>query len=92
MNLQPEDQFIVAEDILSQQVHGETVLLDLNGDVYFGLNEVGTKVWTLLQSRHTLASLVTDLHASYEVSTIELEADIKALIGDLLNEKLLSRV
>jgi len=36
-------------DVLSQEVDGETVLLNLNSENYFGLDEIGTRIWQLLQ-------------------------------------------
>ena len=39
------DKIQISPDVLSQEVNGETVLLDLEGESYFGLNEVGTRVW-----------------------------------------------
>ncbi len=36
---------IIPASVLSQEVNGETVLLDLQGEGYFGLNAVGTRSW-----------------------------------------------
>ena len=45
MNYQAHDRFSISSEVLSQEVNGETVLLDLEGECYFGLNEVGTRIW-----------------------------------------------
>jgi hypothetical protein len=42
MKFQSIDKFSISEEALSQEVNGETVLPDLEGESYFGLNEVGT--------------------------------------------------
>ena len=39
----------VSSDVLAQEVAGEIVLLDLNSEQYLGLNEVGARVWQLLE-------------------------------------------
>ena len=38
MNLNMEGKFSVSPDVLSQEVNGETVLLDLDGETNFDLN------------------------------------------------------
>ena len=54
MKFQTTDRFHISEEVLSQEVNGETVLLDLEGEAYFGLNEVGTRIWQLLQAEPTV--------------------------------------
>ncbi len=70
-------------------VNGETVLLNLDGENYFGLNEVGTRVWQLLQSEHTLASLVENLLSEYVVNREQLESDVDALLSELSKDGLI---
>ena len=55
MNFQTTDRFSISDEVLSQEVNGETLLLDLEGESYFGLNEVGTRIWQLLQAAPTVA-------------------------------------
>src|SRR2546423_14492858 len=40
-----------ADHLLSQEIDGEMVLLDLRSGMYLGLNGVGTFVWKLISSR-----------------------------------------
>ena len=44
----------VTQDILSQEVSGETVFLDLNSENYFSLDSIGTRIWQLLQENGDL--------------------------------------
>ena len=37
----------LSPDVISQEVSGETVLLDLESENYFGLDAVGTRIWQL---------------------------------------------
>ena len=41
----------ISPEVMSQEVSGETVLLDLQSESYFGLDEVGTRIWQLLQEK-----------------------------------------
>ncbi len=82
MNFQPNDRFNISDEVLSQEVNGETVLLDLNGESYFGLNEVGTRIWQLFQSDITVAEMLDTLSGEYDVNPEQLESDV----GDLLDK------
>ena len=42
--------FQLSPDVLFQEVSGEMVLLDLNSEQYFGLDEIGARIWSLLES------------------------------------------
>lgn len=83
MKFQPADRFSISSEVLSQEVSGETVLLDLDGESYFGLNEVGTRIWQLLQSEITVCALLDTLADEYDVCREQLESDVDQLLGKL---------
>ena len=45
---EPVEKFQVTEDVLFQTVYDEAVLLNLNNDRYYGLDNVGARMWQLL--------------------------------------------
>jgi hypothetical protein len=90
MNYQTTDRFSISDEVLSQEVNGETVLLDLEGESYFGLNEVGTRIWQLLQAKPTVAETVSTLSDEYDVSREELEVDVGDLLVKLADAGLIS--
>ncbi len=73
----------VLPDVLSQEVSGETVLLDLNNENYFGLNEVGTRIWQLLQEDGSLLSVLERMLKEYDVTEDQFVMDIEQLITNL---------
>jgi len=83
MKFLPADRFSIADDVLFQEVNGETVLLDLDGESYFGLNAVGTRVWQLLQSEHTVGDALDILSDEYDVGREKLESDVGELLTRL---------
>ena len=74
----------VSKDVLFQEVSGETVLLDLASEQYFGLDEVGTRVWQLVNEGKSLEAMVEVLLGEYEVERERLEGDVRALLESLL--------
>ena len=83
MKFQPADRFSISDEVLSQEVNGETVLLDLDGESYFGLNEVGTRVWQLLKDELNIGLVLDTLDGEYDVSREQLESDVAKLLGSL---------
>jgi hypothetical protein len=90
MNFQATDRFNISDEVLSQEVSGETVLLDLQGESYFGLNEVGTRIWQLLKSEQTVAEALSTLFDQYDVSREQLESDVSELLAKLTEAGLVS--
>ncbi len=90
MKFQTTDCFKVSAEVLSQEVNGETVLLDLEGESYFGLNEVGTRIWQLLKSECSAGEMMSTLGDEYELSRDQLEGDVGELLAKLSEAGLVS--
>jgi hypothetical protein len=73
----------VADDLLSREMAPELVILNLRDGVYYGLEDVGVRVWSLLQKPVTLATLRDTLVAEYSVDQQACEEDVRALLADL---------
>ncbi len=69
---------------------GETVLLDLQSESYFGLDAVGTRIWQLLQENNSLQKVFDTMLEEYDVDEKELEKDLNELLDKLLEEKLIT--
>ena len=80
----------ISTDVLSQEVDGETVLLDLNSEAYFGLDQVGTRIWQLLQEVGELPAVYDMMLDEYYVDGENLKEDLDALITDLDEAGLIS--
>ena len=72
--------------MLSQEVGGETVLLDLNSETYFGLDEIGTRIWQLIQEHRDLEKIFDIMLAEYNVDEKQLEKDLNELITKLVKD------
>jgi len=62
---------------------GEAVLLHLAKGAYYGLNSVGTRVWSLIQSPMQVSAIRDALLAEYDVEPSACEKDLKSLLDDL---------
>lgn len=82
----------VAPHVLMREVGDELVMLDLRGERYFGLNEVGAKLMHLARDGVTEAQLVEDLLGEFDVGRAQLEEDVRRVAADLVAAGLLERV
>ena len=80
----------LSPDVISQEVSGETVLLDLNSENYFGLDEVGTRIWQLIESSGSLQTVYDTMLTEYEVEADQLLEDMEQLISDIEKAGLIS--
>ena len=73
----------ISSEVLTQEVGGETVILDLKTESYFGLDEVGTRIWQLLQEQNNLQTITATMLNEYDVEEEQLEKDIQDLLTQL---------
>jgi len=90
MKLSRDTRFSISSDVLFQEVSGESVLLDLASENYFGLNEIGTRIWTLLNEKKDVGEIICALMSEYEVKQVELEKDVDDLLTSLLEGGLIT--
>jgi len=75
--------------VVFRDLDGEAVLLDLSSGTYFGLNEVGTRVWQLLADGRDEDQIVATLIAEYEADPAVIARDVARLLGDLRSRRLI---
>lgn len=74
---------VVAEGVLASDFGAEQVILNLRDGVYYGLQDVGARIWQLLQRPTTVPAMRTALASEYDVDPERCERDLRALIADL---------
>lgn len=68
---------------LSTTLAGEVVILDVEKGVYFGLANVGTLIWNLLQTPRRVSEIVDRIVSEYDIRRDVAENDLYALLADL---------
>ena len=70
----------IQQDVLSQEVSGETVLLNLNNESYFGLDPVGTRIWQLIKEHGDRQKIINTLLHEFDVTEEQLTKDVDQLL------------
>ena len=76
-------KIIFSESVFAQEVDGEMVLLDMNSENYFGLDEVGTTIWQAMQEKEVLQEVYDAMLEQYEVKPEVLERDLLDFVRKL---------
>jgi len=70
-------------DAAESAVGDETVILHLVNGTYYGLDAVGTRIWTLLKDGVATPDICVRLAEEYEVELATFEADARKFLTDL---------
>ncbi|MCU4743573.1 PqqD family peptide modification chaperone [Halobacteria archaeon AArc-m2/3/4] len=85
-----EDEAIVVADgdLLTTELDDEMVILDGDAGTYYGLNEVGCRIWELIQEPRTVADVRHRLVDEYDVDPERCTRDLHNVLEDLSSSEL----
>ena len=75
--------------VLIRQLDGESVLLNLESERYFGLDATGTRMWEVVTSEPSIAVALEKLQEEYEVEPDVLRSQLTQLLSRLVENGLL---
>jgi hypothetical protein len=85
-----ENSIVVAsQQLVSSDLAGEQVILDLSSGMYYGLNPVGTRIWQLIQEPKTVKEVEETLLSEYEVDAEQCQQDLMAILQQLKDQGLI---
>lgn len=77
------------KDIISSEIDGETVMMDSSFNNYFGLKEVGTFIWQLLEEKRSVREICETLIDKYDVSHGQCLEDILPFLEELHKQQMI---
>ena len=80
---------IIPDTVFLQEVDDETILLDINTQEYFSLDEMGTIFYKFLKEESDLTIIVEELSVHFAVSSQEIKNDLLVFIKSLEEKGLL---
>ncbi len=75
--------YSISKGVYTQELDGEIILLDSNGEHYFNLNEIGTKIWQLLETGKSPQQILELIKNEYSVEEINLRKDLTTFLKEL---------
>jgi hypothetical protein len=76
-------ELIRTDEHISTTLDGEEIILHSSSEKYFGLNEVGTRLWESLEEPQTVDELVVTIHEEFDVSKKQSRKDVESFVADL---------
>ncbi len=86
------DRATIPQHVLVRVLDRESVLLNLQTERYFGLDETGTRMWQLATTAPCIDAAYQDLLAEFDVDAELLRADFSELLERLVENGLLQVV
>ncbi len=82
----------IARDVLINVVDGESVILNLNDERYYGLDQISTSMWDTLTTSESIQAAYESLINEYDVDGERLRRDLVAFAELLLKRGIVELV
>jgi hypothetical protein len=84
MSISFADRIEVPDEVLISGLQGESVILNLDSERYFGLDEVGTRMLSVLNDAESIQAAFETLREEYDVEEEILRRDLISIIEQLV--------
>jgi hypothetical protein len=84
------DRVTVPDQVLISNLQDESVILNLNSERYFGLDNVGTRMLSVLSASKSIEAAYEVLKGEYDVEAPVLRQHLTSLIENLLQQGLVA--
>jgi hypothetical protein len=88
--MNPDTRLSIPPQVMSRLVGDETVLLDLESGMYFGLDGVGKRIWESIGEGLTLGEIAAVVASEFEVDDATAQSDVIEFAHELLERGLLA--
>ena len=89
MDISFDSRVVVPDDVLERGIGNESILLNLNNENYYGLDEAGRHFWETLEASASIQEAFDKLLAEYDVEEGTLRTDLIEFIGALVEQGLI---
>ena len=88
--MNPDTRLSIPTLVMSRLVGEETVLLDLQSGMDFGLDGVGKRIWESIGEGLTLGEATDVIMSEFEVDEATARSDVVEFVSDLVERGLLT--
>jgi hypothetical protein len=81
-----------AAGMVAADLDRKKVMMSIESGKYYGLDEIGTRIWELIEKQHTVRELVLELVKEYEVDDVTCRRDLLAFLNKLYDQGLIDIV
>jgi hypothetical protein len=92
MTLFDQQRISLAPDVMARRVGQEVFILSVRSESYFGLDEVGSRMFALLTEGASVGDTLRQIETEYAVDPELLRRDLQTLIGEMARHELIQIV
>lgn len=87
-----DDSYLIAneQDVAAKLTDGEAVLINLASGLYYSMDEVGGYIWSMIVHGSSVEQVADAVAARYAVPLERARHDVRMLVRQLLDEKLIA--
>jgi PqqD family protein of HPr-rel-A system len=82
---------VVNKSVVCAELDDESVLLDIESGMYFGLDAVGTTIWTMLAEGASEDAIAACLSEEYDLPASQIRADVDEFLQTLQSKGLVKQ-
>lgn len=86
-HLSDQFKFEPSTNIMFRELDDESVLLNLNDESYYSLNNTGTVIWNLLQTSPSVKEAYLSFKNQFDIEEERASDDFKNLLNQLLEKQ-----
>jgi hypothetical protein len=79
----PNTIVVASNDQVSSDLAGETVLLSMKTAHYYGLADVGARIWSMVREPMSVSAICDSIAREYDVSPDRCQADVVRFLQEL---------
>ncbi|MFW6012319.1 MAG: PqqD family protein [bacterium] len=87
----PQEAVRIREGVDSALVDGQVILLEPTDGRYLSLDEVGTRIWELIQEDGRIESILNTLQEEFDVTEERLQRDVQRFLSRCEELRLVER-
>ncbi|KJR46647.1 hypothetical protein UF75_2941 [Desulfosporosinus sp. I2] len=80
---------VQATDVVAADMDGETVMMRIKSGMYYGLDDVGSRIWELIATPRQISQVIDILMEEYDVERSKCQANTLELMNQLYDEGLI---
>lgn len=89
MSISFSDRVKIPDGVLISKLQEESVILNLDSERYYGLDDVGTRILTVLTTSESIEAAYETLVKEYNIDAQVLRRDLLELVEELVEQGLI---
>ena len=77
------------EEIVDSDIDGETVMMSIENGEYYGLDDIGSRIWELIARPIKVSDLIDTLLERFDVDRETCEIDVLKFLNELNEDRIL---